>query len=176
MILFSAIGIAALGTLYFAHGNPTSAASGITTTADEGRASEAVSHARPLTKDELETLTACPVAKISVDERSAEQANETSGEAQVRLRAAQIVSEDRFEQFRNLAKPYLTTVRSMLPLDHRFATNEITSEESARYWKLDATKNAQWRTVWNCIYDKQWSIEDRGAMMQWLLFESTTSR
>ncbi len=87
-------------------------------------------------------------------------------------RSQALVTELRFDEFRAAAKPYIATLRSMSPLDHKFADSSISAEERARYLELDTTKNAQWRAVWKCIYEERWSIEDRGAMMQWLLFES----
>ncbi|RLS63869.1 MAG: hypothetical protein DWH96_05040 [Planctomycetota bacterium] len=87
-------------------------------------------------------------------------------------RSQELVTELRFDDFRASAKPYIATLRSMLPLDRKFADSSISAEERAQYLELDTTKNAQWRAVWKCIYEERWSIEDRGAMMQWLLFES----
>ncbi len=170
--LIGAIAASAASGLLVVGCEHTNAAGDATPPASAARTVESGNQSRALTPQELESLKVRPATKISVDDMGSTGLAAPVSEAQVRVRAQQIVSETRFESFRNLAKPYLATVRSMLPLDHKFGSNEITAEESARYWKLDGEKNAQWRMVWACIYDERWSIEDRGAMMQWLLFES----
>ncbi|MSR42167.1 MAG: hypothetical protein EXS10_09760 [Phycisphaerales bacterium] len=133
--------------------------------------------ARVPTDEEARSGKFCPVGQISVDAAANVQTIARSAtEVDARVRSHQIVSQPRFDNFRTLALPYLSTIRSMLPIDRKFGSSDITDEERARYWQLDATKNEQWRDVWKCIYDKRWSIDDRGAMMQWLLFENDSER
>jgi hypothetical protein len=123
----------------------------------------------------MKTASMAPNAsEVSVDGliAAAPRCSETARVAFTR--SQELVTELRFDDFRASAKPYIATLRSMLPLDRKFADRSISAEERAQYLELDTKKNAQWPAVWKCIYEERWSIEDRGAMMQWLLFESNS--
>lgn len=82
--------------------------------------------------------------------------------------AARRLSDPKFSEFHAIASPYLEVVRTMRPLDEKFADGTITPEERERYWKLDAKKSELWEPIHAYMYQDRWSKEDRKAMGQWL--------